>query len=62
LRDDISNRMTNALIHGIEKDYGNIGGRKKLVQEGELVGFQVRGCWRIGFDALFGNNFHLHFS
>jgi hypothetical protein len=54
--------MTNALIHGIEKDYGSIGGRKKLVQEGELVGFQVRGCWRIGIDALFGNNFPLHFS
>jgi hypothetical protein len=56
------NRMACALMHGIEKDYGNIGGRSELVQEGELVGFQVRGCWRRGFDALFGNNFLLHFS
>jgi len=35
--------MARALIHGIEEDYGNIDGRKELVQEGELVGFQVRG-------------------
>jgi hypothetical protein len=54
--------MARALIHGIEEDHGNIEGRNELVQEGELVGFQVRGRWRRGFDVFFGNNFHLHFS
>jgi hypothetical protein len=46
----------------IEEDHRNIAERSELVQKREPVGFQVRGCWRRGFDVLFGNNFDLHFS
>jgi hypothetical protein len=46
----------------IEEDHRNISERSELVQKREPVGFQVRGCWRRGFDVLFGNNFDLHFS
>lgn len=51
-----------ALVHGIEEDDRNIAERTELVQEGEPVGFQIRGRWRRGFNALFGNNFDLHFQ
>ncbi|GMP81849.1 hypothetical protein CsSME_00036421 [Camellia sinensis var. sinensis] len=52
--------IASTILSGIKEDKWSIGSRNELVQEGELEGSEVMGCWGRWFDTLSGNNFNFH--